>query len=102
MKTIEEGSGSKASPKQIQVDYLIANGWIRRPAPAIIGDSWLLDIGRRRKLILSNIENPNQMLMIGVHDENGVPTDLVTIHNWDYDKWLSLERLELIVSVFQP
>lgn len=82
-------------------EYLIKSGWIKRPAPVIIGDSFIMDIGRRRQLIFSNINNPNQMLAITEIDDHKAPTDIVVIHNWDYDRWITTELLEGIVAVFK-
>ena len=59
----------------------------------------ILDIGRNRKLSLGGIGTPNEILSIyEVYD--GFIGDLVVLSNYDYNGYLTLEKLTVLLSFF--
>lgn len=66
-----------------------------------IGNSLVLDVGRRRYLSLSDLGNPNCMLFLGEKGDDGEVSDLICLHNWDYDKELTVEKLERVIGIFK-
>lgn len=67
-----------------------------------IGNSLILDLGRNRYLSLSDLDNCNLMLYLCEHSEENSKevTDIINLHNWDYDKELTVEKLENILKIF--
>lgn len=67
-----------------------------------IGNSLIFDLGRNRHLSFSSIGTPNEMLFIcEVNKEhNKVIDDAVVLSNYDYDGYLSLEKLSVLLSFF--
>jgi len=67
-----------------------------------IGNSLTLDLGRNRYLSLSDLDNCNCMLYLCERDEEyeNEVTDIINLHNWDYDKELTVEKLENILKIF--
>ena len=60
-----------------------------------VTNSKTLDIGRGRFLSIGDVENCNQMMFIQSIYNNKI-TDLVCVHNYDYDGWLHLHQLQNI------
>jgi hypothetical protein len=67
-----------------------------------IGSSLLFDLGRRRFLSLSSLATPNEILfMYEVNEDNSKQIDdSIVLSNFDYDGYLTLERLSLLLSFF--
>lgn len=78
----------------------------------IVIKQYILDIGRGRFLSLMDVGTPNEMLFIyevkiskvRVSEEN--PTgekksveELICLHNYDYDGYLSYEKLKTLVQL---
>lgn len=63
-----------------------------------VTNSKILDIGRGRFLSIRDIENCNQMMFIHSIYNNKI-TDLVCVHNYDYDGWLHLHQLQNIYFI---
>ena len=55
-----------------------------------------MKFGRNRMITVSDIGTPNGFIHISNIDE-GVPTDIVTIYNWDYDKEIYLHQFQNII-----
>lgn len=82
------------------VDFLDENFEIHRSFQRLIGTIYRLDIGRGRVLVFSSVGTPNE---IGVLvDERPTPIHSVTIHNFDYDGYLTWEKLSMMASLFAP
>ena len=60
-----------------------------------INNSLILDIGRNRSISIGCFEEPNEMVVIKEHDREDYKkvTDLVCLHNYDYDGYLTEEKL---------
>jgi len=61
---------------------------------------YVYKLGRRRQLTIGNIGTPNEMMWITVSDEDiGPATDLVCLHNYDYDGYLVRAKVEGLVKI---
>ena len=67
-----------------------------------ITNSLIFDLGRNRQLSIGNIGTPNEMLFIGETDnvDKRKITDLVCLSNYDYDGYLTLEKVTVLLSFF--
>ena len=65
-----------------------------------IGGNLLYDLGRRRYLSLSCFATPNEMLFISELDDvnDKEITDLICLWNYDYDGYLTEERIKNIIN----
>ncbi|MCK9417442.1 helix-turn-helix transcriptional regulator [Candidatus Dojkabacteria bacterium] len=65
-----------------------------------VGNSVFYDLGRNRQLSASSVGTPNEMLFICEIDPDNKNeiTDLVCLHNYDYDKILTLKKVKTIIS----
>jgi hypothetical protein len=60
------------------------------------------DIGRGRFLSIGDLGTPNEIGFL-CQLENGNPTkitDIITIHNYDYDGYLTLDKVKSWIKVF--
>jgi hypothetical protein len=80
-------------------ERLTAIGFKEIPHFTVTG-SMLYDLGRKRHLSFGSIGTPNEMLFITQTDyENKKKiTDLVCLHNYDYDGYLTEEKLLSIIN----
>lgn len=65
-----------------------------------VGNSVFYDLGRNRQLSASCVGTPNEMLFICEinPDNKNEITDLVCLHNYEYDKYLTLKKVKSIIS----
>jgi len=65
-------------------------------------DSLIYDLDRNRHLSLDCVGTPNEMLFIcEVNEEhNKIIDDAVVLSNYDYDGYLTEERLSLLLTFF--
>lgn len=67
-----------------------------------IGNSLTYDLGRNRLLSASDIGTTNEFLyIVEVDDENNKYTDLVCLHNYDYDGYLSIHKVQNLISLLE-
>ena len=85
-------SYDKLKPIPLTEDMLLKAGGYKLPHMTVT-DSVLFDIGRDRILSIGCIEDCNQMAWLQ-HIEGKKVTDLVCIHNYDYDGWLYLHTFQ--------
>lgn len=66
-----------------------------------ISNSVVYDLGRNRQLSAGCVGTPNEMLWICEIDknDNNKITDLVCLHNFDYDKELTIEKVKTLISI---
>lgn len=66
-----------------------------------VGGTVYYDLGRRRQLSASCVGTPNETLFICELDENDdtIITDLICIHNWDYDKELTIDKVKTLINL---
>lgn len=68
-----------------------------------IGNSVTYDLGRGRHLSATSVGTPNEMVWLCSADEpDQEVTDLICLHNYDYDYFLTLERINKIISALEP
>lgn len=64
-----------------------------------VGNSLVYDLGRDRRLSLSDVGNPNEMLFI-VEGANDSTPEAINLHNYDYDGYLTVGKLKLLLTFF--
>jgi len=65
-----------------------------------VANALIYQLGRNRRLSIGCIGTPNEMLFICEFDLNDFrkTTDLVCLHNYDYDGYLTKEKLENLIA----
>jgi hypothetical protein len=68
-----------------------------------IGNSLIFDIGRFRYISVSSLGTPNEFVWICQASRKDLSkvTDLVCIHNYDYDGYITLDKVKSIIEVFK-
>jgi len=80
----------------ITEDILLKAGFEKIPH-FTISNSLIKDVGRNRQLSIGCVGNPNEMLFIQeLVDDGKTINDLICLHNYDYDKFLFVHRLQNI------
>lgn len=64
-----------------------------------ITNTLTFDLGRNRILSVGDLDNPNCMMYICETDENGKYTDLVNIHNFDFDGILCIHKVQNLIEL---
>ncbi len=85
----------------ITKDFLLSVGF--KPLPHFtVGDSMLFDLGRRRHLSVGSAGTPNEVVFICQVDPSNPKniTDLVCLHNYDYDGFLTEDRVVSLLAWF--
>ena len=59
-----------------------------------------LDIGRNRLLSIGSVGTPNEMMFIAEIGTEDTFSDIICLHNYDYDGFLTKEKLMLILNFF--
>lgn len=64
-------------------------------------NSLIYDLGRNRQLSIGELGNPNEVMFICEIDKNNPKniTDLVCIHNFDYDGYLTLKKIKSLIKI---
>jgi len=65
-----------------------------------IGNSVIFDLGRRRYFSAGNVGNPNEMVFLCETDskDDKKVTDLICVHNYDYDGYLTMEKINMLIN----
>ena len=85
----------------MDIEYLINIGF-KIVNKSIILHSLMYDLGRGRRLSIGNFGTPNETMFItqsDIYNDKEI-TDLVCIHNYDYDGYLTESKLKLIMEYF--
>ena len=63
-------------------------------------NSYAYALGRHRHLSVSNVGTPNEMMFISETSDQDekVITDLIAIHNYDYDGYLKAEKVAALID----
>jgi len=79
----------------INREWLLSVGFIKQPNFTIT-NSLLLDLGRNRFFSIGSISGPNEMMFLTeMNNENPkICENLIVIHNYDYDGYLTKERVK--------
>lgn len=80
-------------------EALIDIGFKEVPHYTVV-QSLVYDLGRARYLSIGCVGTPNEMLFIGQldNDDNKKITDVVVLKNYDYDGYVSLLQIKMIIS----
>jgi hypothetical protein len=84
----------------LTVEILLEIGFEKLPHWTV-GNMLIYNLGRKRHLSIGSVGTPNEMLYICECDRNDHKkiTDLVALHNYDYDGYLSKSKLETLISL---
>ena len=67
-----------------------------------IMDSIIYDLGRRRLLSVGCLGTPNEVMFLCEKSKAGDHyTDLVCVHNFDYDGKLTKQKVEYLIKYFE-
>lgn len=72
-----------------------------KPIPHFtIANSVVYDLGRNRQLSAGCVGTPNETLWVcGLGGSDGIQiTDLICLHNWDYDGELTIEKVKILIK----
>lgn len=83
-------------------DDLIKKGFVKLPH-FTIGNTVIFDLGRHRQLSASAVGTPNEMVYICEvnHQNEKEITDLICLHNYDYDGYLTEEKIDKLLDVLK-
>lgn len=81
-----------------QEDY-IRLGFTPLPHYTVAGNL-IYNLGRNRQLSAGCVGTPNEMIFLCQMDDKDpmITTDLVCVHNWDYDKEMTEEKLAILIK----
>jgi hypothetical protein len=85
---------------KVSGEYLLGRGF-KPLRHLILNKAFTIDIGRRRQLGVSGLGSPNEMIFLSKIEDEKV-LDSICIHNYDYDGFLTQEKIDRIISVFMP
>ena len=80
-------------------ETLLQKGFIGTPH-IVLGEVFILNVSRNRHISIGSPGMPNEVVFLNQKDHNKGITDLVCIHNFDYDGFLTEEKLDAIISIF--
>lgn len=83
----------------MNIDTLIQKGFISTPH-LVLKEVFILDVGRGRHISIGSLATPNEVVFLNQKNHNSGITDLVCIHNFDYDGFLTEAKLDAIISIF--
>jgi len=88
--------------KMLNEYALIERGFKSKPH-LVLGKIFWLDVGRSREIQVTCIGTPNEMMSLNQNEGARKISDVVVIHNYDYDGFLTEQKLDALISVFnQP
>ena len=78
---------------------LVEKGFVEIPH-FTIADNVIYDLGRNRTLSAGSVGTPNEMVFICESDEDDPKqiTDMVCVHNYDYDGYLTHEKIDSLLK----
>jgi hypothetical protein len=86
-------------PKPLTEQQLLDIGFEKMPHFTVM-NSLTYDLGRNRSISIGCVGTPNEMLFIREGDGNNTD-DLVSLHNFDYDGVLTIDKVEDLIEWFQ-
>lgn len=81
-------------PIPLTEEWLLKFGFHQLPHFTVM-NSFIIDIGRNRKISVGCVGTPNLSVWIQEMEGDKV-TDIVCLHNWDYDKEMYVHQLQNI------
>lgn len=80
-------------------ETLLRRGFVETPH-MVLGSLLNLDVGRNRHISIGLLGTPNEMVYLNQKGNRTGITDLICIHNFDYDGLLTKQKLDAILSIF--
>ena len=88
-----------ANSNIMKKETLLQKGFTETPH-LVLGAVFVLDVGRNRYISIASLATPNEVAFLNQKDHNSGITDLVCIHNFDHDGYLTEAKLDTIISIF--
>jgi len=68
-----------------------------------VTNALIYELGRNRYLSIGCVGTPNEMLWICSRDnlDEKKVTDLICIHNYDYDKYITNDKIKQIINLIE-
>ena len=68
-----------------------------------IADNLIFDLGRNKQLSIGAVGTPNEMICLTESDPDDYKkiTDVIILHNYDYDGYISEEKLKSYIEVLK-
>jgi len=98
--TTELGNDAKRVLCAVLSEKVLLEMGFERLPHFTVQNALIYNIGRNRHLSIGSVGTPNEMLFIcetNPDDFRNI-TDLVCLHNYDYDGYLSKSKLETLIS----
>ena len=91
--------GNTVLPAVLSEDDLLSIGFERIPH-FTVNRAMIYQLGRNRHLSVGDVGTPNEMIFICESDKDDYRkiTDLICLHNFDYDGYLSKHKLETLIK----
>lgn len=85
--------------EKLSEDILLNMGFEKIPH-FTVNRAMIYKLGRNRHLSIGDVGTPNEVLFICESDKDDYRkiTDLVCLHNYDYDGYLSQQKLETLIK----
>lgn len=66
-----------------------------------VSDSIIFDLPNNRTISIGNLGTPNEMVFLTQSDYDNYKkiTDIITLHNYDYHGYITLEKIKDFISV---
>lgn len=80
-------------------ESLIQRGFVEQPHK-ILTSFFVLNVGRHREIKIGSFRTPNETVFITQTDHVTKKEDLVCVHNFDYDGYLTTLKLDIIIALF--
>ena len=95
-------SYEELKPIQLTKKLALELGFEKVPHYTVAGNM-ILNLGRRRFLSIGDIATPNEMMVLKEmdYDNPNKVLDCVVLHNYDYDGYLSVHKLQNIISTYK-
>lgn len=81
-------------------ETLLQKGFTETPH-LVLKAVFVLTVGRDRHISIGSLGTPNEIVFLNQRDRNAGITDMVCIHNYDYDGFLTEKKLDTIISIFR-
>lgn len=104
LNTAEFGIGvvdwNNLKPIPLTEEWLIRFGFERKPH-LIFTSLFEMDFGRKRKLLICDVDTPNQMIYLCQEDKTMENPDLICLWNYDYDGKINIHEFQNILQIFK-
>ncbi len=80
-------------------EEFLSIGFVEYPHKVLNGNM-RYELGRGREITIQNLGNPNEFVwLVQIDSENETQiTDLICLHNYDFDGYLSLDKIKMLIT----